>query len=231
MSTTYWLSRNGAAAEGPFAESQLLQMWRNGQFAATDQLCMTDTEDWMAASIVIHDIEAAANRQSQEARRREAWTHAQQFQSATPKSTAKKGRSKRIVRICVVVFCLLAWIGLARQCNSPEGRALSAAINTKVALESWARHSFADKDAEVISIGNSLPWESGVLRILSVRGKNAFGGPVVNEYVVSLNENQSSVISGWRPKEWLEIYGKKPEAARFPGTLREIETSAILQGH
>ncbi len=42
----YWIAE-GAKIAGPFAESQLLPMWRSGQFTALAQCCVDGTEDWI----------------------------------------------------------------------------------------------------------------------------------------------------------------------------------------
>lgn len=55
----YWLSRNGAAAEGPFAEDQLLQMWRSGGVGARDQVCIEGEEEWTLVKELIEAIQSA----------------------------------------------------------------------------------------------------------------------------------------------------------------------------
>lgn len=55
---TYWLSRDGgAAAEGPFAEDQILAMWRHGAITAAALVCLEGTEDWVPVAEEIRAME------------------------------------------------------------------------------------------------------------------------------------------------------------------------------
>ena len=51
----YWLSRDGGSSEGPFAESQLLNMWNAGGITAAAQVCLEGTDDWIPASMIVDE--------------------------------------------------------------------------------------------------------------------------------------------------------------------------------
>lgn len=64
---TYWLSRKGGAAEGPFTQGQILRMWEAGEITAEDQMCPTDVpECWLPAAMVIEELEVRATAMMQE---------------------------------------------------------------------------------------------------------------------------------------------------------------------
>ena len=54
----YWLSRDGGAAEGPFAEEQLLTMWQTGQVSAGALVTMNGEEEWQPITEIISSMEA-----------------------------------------------------------------------------------------------------------------------------------------------------------------------------
>jgi hypothetical protein len=68
---TYWLSRNGGAAEGPFTQAQILRMWAAGQITVSDQVCEQGLDDWLPASMIAEEAEDKQRRAAAEERRRE----------------------------------------------------------------------------------------------------------------------------------------------------------------
>jgi len=45
----YWVSKNGAEAEGPYWRGKLVQLYDMGSLAPDDQICMEGTVDWLPA--------------------------------------------------------------------------------------------------------------------------------------------------------------------------------------
>ncbi len=131
----YWLSRNGMAAEGPFAESQLLSMWRLGQFAAHDQLCLNQTEDWMKASIVMQGIEEDTERRLREAMPPQQIARVREDLVARSEKPKKTTSSFSLLRV-IVLLAILLIIGAAIN-KRPTHRTISVPAY----VEAWAESS------------------------------------------------------------------------------------------
>ncbi len=52
----YWISRDGAAPEGPFLKSQIAAKWKHRQLRETDLLCEDGTSDWQEAAQIISSL-------------------------------------------------------------------------------------------------------------------------------------------------------------------------------
>ncbi len=77
---TYWLSKTGeSAAEGPFTDAQLLNMWHSGSATAKAMICEEGSQDWTP---LIEHVEQAADFQRKEDaikhRRQQMQNHARQ---------------------------------------------------------------------------------------------------------------------------------------------------------
>jgi hypothetical protein len=66
----YWLSRDGGPTEGPFAEDQLLSMWRAGSITVGAMVCLEGTDDWVPVVDEIRTLEQSVRAMGGDAARR-----------------------------------------------------------------------------------------------------------------------------------------------------------------
>jgi len=171
---TYWLSPSkGAETKGPFTLDQLQKMYDSGLVTAQALVCPNGSEDW----IFLHELMGESKARAETSRRR-----------TSSVSTVLKAE-KRSGFGCLALFgcaglLMLILIGLSHlgggfDDSSEIGKSLS--LNSSV--KSWMRSNLADGDAEIMGIGDPVLFDDSYYRIVRLRGKNSFGGPVVNDYV------------------------------------------------
>lgn len=97
------------------------------------------------------------------------------------------------VVIIIVGIAVLAMIGRS-SIKENEG------VDLLITAKRWARHNLADRDAEVTGVTSAHTLGGKQYCAMSVRGKNVFGGPVANVFILELLGNNISV--GYRPKEF-----------------------------
>lgn len=83
--------------------------------------------------------------------------------------------------------------------SSPEGRGAALHASAK----SWARENLADGKAEVMGFGAMHEHRGQTYAVVRIRGKNAFGGPVVNDFVAHISG--TTVLTMWKPREFFQV--------------------------
>jgi hypothetical protein len=111
--------------------------------------------------------------------------------------------------------------------GTPEGQAVELQIEAK----RWMRGHLSDGEAELMGFGEPEVLWGDTYRIARVRGRNAFGGPVVNDFVLQTSGQQ--VVYGWSLKDFIEV--KKYELEKMPSEMRgqraaELERACLALG-
>jgi hypothetical protein len=101
----------------------------------------------------------------------------------------------------------LVLYGLAGASSAFEKHERSSAVQLRVSAKRWARNNLADRDAEIVGIGSMRKYNGQSYAVVRIRGKNAFGGPVINDFVAEISGD--SVVSMWKPKEFLVMQSLK----------------------
>jgi hypothetical protein len=79
---------------------------------------------------------------------------------------------------------LAVWASMEGSWNSGSfGSSESPGVRAQRDAQSWVRANLADNGAEVVSITTAVEVGGRFYRLAQVRGKNAFGGPIVAEFV------------------------------------------------
>ena len=166
---TYWLARKaGGTAEGPFGLGQIRRMYEAGTITGQALVCQHGTQDWFG-------IEEELEFQSPAGPARAA-------PLPVPTSSQKKQTFVGTFFSMVGGAGLLVLIFAALGAASPGSRE----IDLQVSGQQWARHHLADKDAEIMGFGPIISEGQDQFRVMRVRGKNRFGGPVINDFIATL---------------------------------------------
>lgn len=87
----------------------------------------------------------------------------------------------------------------------------SAALDRTLEVRLWMRQNLADANAEMMGMSEPVQVGAEFFRVVRLRGKNGFGGPVINDYISRSNSAESV---GWMEslREWRKL-------ARYDKTL------------
>ena len=179
---TYWLSRTpGMETEGPFTIGQLRRMHAAGTITADAQICRHGDDEWIEASYMIEatdEISAGA-----------VMAPAQVVYVTPRKSRA--GTYGCLTAVGCVVILLVA-LRLLDNGGSGMNDSINQASDLQLDVKRWVRTELADKDAELMGMSEPVLVKGQYYRIVRLRGKNAFAGPVVNDFVSS-SSNAGSI--------------------------------------
>lgn len=101
----YWLSRDGGAPEGPFAEEQLLAMWRNGTITAAAAVAADGEEGWTPVVELIEIMEGPQREAAAEQQRRDRRA------AAMRANHERYEREKKSVPMAVILGLLIPGLG------------------------------------------------------------------------------------------------------------------------
>lgn len=197
---TYWLSRDGAPTEGPYALDQLRSMWNSGHVTALDLAAEDGTEKWLRlADLMARTAPPAAAPPP--------------LPLPTRKASAKR-KTHPLTKVMAVVltFGLVAFI---RGLSSPDPDRTQR-IDARV----FAKTNFAD--AEFHSLGGVIPAGGKEYRAVRIKGENAFGGTVVNTYFAEITSSDG-LDQFMTEKQFEAMLVRLPE----PATVADM-TSAIV---
>jgi hypothetical protein len=199
--TTYWLCRTtGAATEGPFTFGQIKAMYQTGAINAEALICPNGEEEWTEARWILEEAEEIVSRPIAPAPQ-VVYVHERKD---------KRGTCGCMTAVaCMVV--LLIGLRIMSEGGVSNTSSTDHVIDLNLDVKRWVRSELADKDAEVMLISAPVEVNGEFYRIVRLRGKNAFGGPVVNDFVSSSKEKGS--IS------WMESLKEFKETAKYDKTL------------
>lgn len=204
--TTYWLCRApGSATEGPFTLGQLKSMYATGAIHAQALICEHGGEEWSEARWMLEAEEKP-------------------IQNSVPRviyvkeKKDKKGSCGCLAALaCVIVFAVaLNYFGDG---VVTEQSAASKAIDLQFDVKRWVRTELADKDAELMGMSEPVLVKGQYYRAVRLRGKNAFGGPVVNDFISSSSTAERIT--------WMESLKKFKETAKYDEDLGEDGAKSV----
>ncbi len=199
---TYWLS-DSRGVTGPYALSQIRPMWERGGIVASAMVAENNgKERWESIGAFIRRKEGGGV---------SVW----------------EGLKKLAVLGLAAIGVLLA-AGFALK---KAGDSLTPGDRTESSAKRWARSNLADRDAEVVGMGEPHKHQGEIHRVIRIRGKNAFGGPVINDFIAHVSE-RGDIIFMWRPKEFFEVQRmrirkSKPEAQAGESAALERFAAAL----
>ncbi len=196
---TYMLS-HGDEEAGPYAFDQVHSMWHSGQVNGEALVCEND------------------------GRRR--WVPLADF--LRPVAPVQRGGGGGLSAVAIIVtglvVLLVILVGTAVQ-DTPVSKDAALLVGAK----RWVRENLADRDAEVMGAGEVHSYEGKQYRVVRVRGKNAFGGPVVNDFIARTSPD-GGVFWMTKPKEFFSI--RMQEVSRGKGETwgpEELKVRAFMQ--
>jgi len=203
---TYWLCRaQGSATEGPFTLAQLRAMYAAGTITAEALICEQGAQEWSEASLLL-DIDQPAGRQAPP---RVVYVKEKKDKNANCGCWTALG--------CVIVFVVaLNYFGDGVVIEKSDADKASDLISD---VKRWVRTELADKDAEVMGMSEPALVKGQYYRLVRLRGKNAFGGPVLNDFVSSSSEAES--IS------WMESLKEFRKTAKYDKDLGEDGAKSV----
>lgn len=179
--TTYWLCRTtGAATEGPFTFGQIKAMYQTGAINAEALICPNGEEEWMEARWML-----------------EAADEARQTPAPAPQPQVVYVREKKDKKgtcgCMTAVACLIGLLVVLRIAGGGSNASSTDYVyDLQADVRRWVRTELADKNAELMGMSEPAAVNGKFYRIVRLRGKNAFGGPVINDFV-SISDKAESI--------------------------------------
>jgi hypothetical protein len=176
MVTTYWLSRKpGQDAEGPFTLAQLRRMSAAGSVTAESQVCRRGESEWISLEdeLALHEADQLAAAGPAVAR------------SAPPMPEPPPRRRSRLGVLLILAGVLLVITAVfSRWAEREHGNPTGEAIGFETSLRRLLRGNLADPQAEMVQQSLHATVAGKCFRVVTVRGKNLLGGPIMQEFLV-----------------------------------------------
>lgn len=123
--------------------------------------------------------------------------------------------------VVVVLFVVFLLVGNQRRSGNPE-------LDAMIEARKWVRHNLADSEAEVTGLTEEHVLRGQKYRGFVVRGKNGFGGPVANVFILHLDG--SSEPYAYRPEELRAVIEQTMKKLKTEDQQRlELEYRAMLR--
>lgn len=169
---TYFVSDKGEV-RGPFAESQLLQMWNSGHITVEAQVCEQGSQDWFPASMLMKQIESSSI--ADERTRR-----------------AKPGCVYQATRAGLVVMVVLLIIVFLTQKSDSTGTSQADVEREELftgrsSIKTWIAANLADPQARLVAVGRVMKVGEWEMKKARVAARNKLGGPIMEDMIFSLS--------------------------------------------
>jgi hypothetical protein len=190
----YWLCRTpGQQAEGPFGLAQIEAMWQSGSITAAAQICAHDSEEW---GPVEDEIEFQKSLRPLPAVSRAPTQPQPVYVVERPR---KKNWPLRLVCFGALMVILLAVAVGGRMDSQTNG-----AIDQQISAKRWIKDNLADPQAELMGMSVVHVFQGTRFRVLQIRGRNAFGGPIIAKYFAELN-SADQIITAWNVEDFTNL--------------------------